>query len=270
MNIYLSLTEQFNEGRLRAIVSSGQAVVLHRLTVMSKDGDWIVREDEECLDHLLRVLSTHGATYRLGAPLDVRWMAGEWSSHLQFRVDKLRVRTDFVTRPPRLTAQRLAQIWSEQVGAEVPFLGASDLADIKKTNREVDYAIIGELARLTMDVHEQLLYSRSARDLIQLAAEHPSAVRELTARRPLLAVISEGRSRLEEALDAERRELIHAYEARLEAYMEAAEEWAHVWLDTEKRISGLPLQEAHRVLVERAERLLPFHVCGGSHGQDAR
>jgi len=43
MNIYVDLTNQFNDGRLRAILSSGQAVVLHRLAIMSKDGDWIVR-----------------------------------------------------------------------------------------------------------------------------------------------------------------------------------------------------------------------------------
>lgn len=37
MSVYLTLTSEFNEGGLRAIVSSGQAVVLHRLAVMSKD-----------------------------------------------------------------------------------------------------------------------------------------------------------------------------------------------------------------------------------------
>lgn len=41
MNIYLQLTKQFNDGRLRAILAGGQAVVLHRLAMMSKDGDWI-------------------------------------------------------------------------------------------------------------------------------------------------------------------------------------------------------------------------------------
>lgn len=41
-NIYLDLTNKFNEGWLRAILSSGQAVVLHRLALASKDGDWIV------------------------------------------------------------------------------------------------------------------------------------------------------------------------------------------------------------------------------------
>ena len=34
-NIYLDLTREFNTGRLRCILSSGQAVVLHRLAVVS-------------------------------------------------------------------------------------------------------------------------------------------------------------------------------------------------------------------------------------------
>lgn len=47
MNIYLELTKLFNVGKLRAVLSSGQAAVLHRLAVMSKDGDWILREAAE-------------------------------------------------------------------------------------------------------------------------------------------------------------------------------------------------------------------------------
>jgi hypothetical protein len=39
MNIYLELTRKFNTGRGRAILAGGQAVVLHRLAIMSKDGD---------------------------------------------------------------------------------------------------------------------------------------------------------------------------------------------------------------------------------------
>jgi hypothetical protein len=38
MNIYLELTRRFNDGRVRAILAGGQAVVLHRLAIMSKDG----------------------------------------------------------------------------------------------------------------------------------------------------------------------------------------------------------------------------------------
>lgn len=61
VNIYLELTEAFNTGALRAIICSGQAVVLHRLTIMSKDGDWILREDKSSLEHVLSVLDAHGA-----------------------------------------------------------------------------------------------------------------------------------------------------------------------------------------------------------------
>ena len=76
-NVYLALNREFNRGALRAIVSSGQAVVLHRLAVMSKAGDWIVREDLESLEHVLEVLASRGARYRFGAPLDARWMSGD-------------------------------------------------------------------------------------------------------------------------------------------------------------------------------------------------
>lgn len=258
MNIYLKLTRRFNEGRLRAIICSGQAVVLHRLAIMSKDGDWILREDTETLGHILAVLSEYGAGYRFGAPLDVRWMPGGWSSHFEFRHETLRVRTDFFARPPRIASSALERLWSEQEGKEMPFVGLVDLAEMKKTNREKDYAVIGELARRMTDAREQLLYSRSAGDLISIAAQHRDLVAELESARPLLAKVSGGRGILEEALDAERRALIHANEARLKKYMSAAQDWATRWPQVESDIKGLPLADAHRIMVHAAEGVLPF------------
>ena len=40
-----------------------------------------------------------------------RWMAGGLSAHFEFRSGTLRVRTDFVTRPPRLQPDWLARLW---------------------------------------------------------------------------------------------------------------------------------------------------------------
>lgn len=74
MNIYAELTEKFNTGRPRAVLAGGQAVVLYRLAVMSKDGNWIIREDDETTEHILSVLESYGAHYRFGAPLDIRWL----------------------------------------------------------------------------------------------------------------------------------------------------------------------------------------------------
>jgi hypothetical protein len=267
LNIYLALTREFNEGGLRAIICSGQAVVLHRLAIMSKDGDWILREDEGSLQHILGVLERHGARYRFGAPLDPRWMAGGWSSHFEFRHEKLRVRTDFFTRPPRIGAEDLQRIWREQAGRDLPFLDLPDLAEMKKTNRERDYAVIGELARRMPDVEHQFLYSRSARDLTALADARPDLARELSSRRPVLLSIPEGRDRLEAALDAERRESIRRNERRLEAYADASASWYALWPGVAAEIADLPLARAHSVVLEKAAGVLPLTVdapAGGS------
>ena len=204
-NIYFELTRAFNASGLNAILSSGQAVVFHRLAIMSKDGDWILRETESALNHVLTVLQEHRASYRFGAPLDTRWMRGGWSAHLEFRQVDLRVRTDFVTRPPRLSSNELEEMWRVQEGRDVPVVDARDLIEIKKTNREKDYAVIGDLARLLTEPRDLLLASRSARDIMDLAVRHPDLLASLVARRPALAAVGEDLDALEAALDAERR-----------------------------------------------------------------
>jgi hypothetical protein len=258
-NVYLELTARFNRGRLRAIISSGQAVVLHRLAIMSKDGDWILREDSETMRHVLDVLAEEGARYRFGAPLDQRWMAGGWSAHFEFRQEHLRVRTDFVTRPARIEPAALAQLW-EEVQPSRPVVGPAALAEIKKTNREKDYAVIGELARLLRDPREQLLYSRSARDLVGLGHAHPDLVKKLSPQRPLLRDVFADQTQLEAALDAERRSLMRANEKRLARYREAAQRWASAWPEVEKETRDLPLPAAHEVVVARALEFLPVAV----------
>jgi hypothetical protein len=263
MNIYLKLTEEFNAGRLRAIVTSGQAVVLHRLAVMSKDGDWILREDQEALDHVLGVLEQHHAVYRFGAPLDLRWLRHGWSSHLAFRVGDLRVRTDFFTRPPRVSAKDLERLWREQKGREPPLVDKRTLIEVKKTNREKDYAVIGELARLLEDPRDQLLCSRSARDLIALAEQHPQLSQDLQRTRPLLAIAAAGREQLEQALDAERRSLMRVNEERINAYLEAAATWRQLWTELQRDGELSLLSDSHRRLVAAAQGCLPFEVVGG-------
>jgi hypothetical protein len=263
-NPYLELTAEFNQGRLRALLSSGQAVVVHRLAVMSKDGDWILRDDEEAPQHVLGVLARRGARYRFGAPLDVRWLTGGWSAHLEARLEALRLRTDFVSRPPRISPEQLARMWERAETTGVDVVGLEPLAAMKLTNREKDYAVVGELARRMADPLSQLLYSRSSRDLIQLARDHPGALDEARRRRPLLARIAEGREALEEALDRERRALIRANEERLVRYQAAAAAWAEAWPSVQRELAGLPLAEAHRLLVSRAEGVLPYAPLSGS------
>ncbi len=268
MSIYLELTRQFNAGALRAILSSGQAVVLHRLAIMSKDGDWILREEAQATRHVLEVLEQRGARYRFGAPLDLGWMSGGWSAHLEFAHAQLRVRTDFVTRPPRLAALDLAALWQAAQGEDAPYVDLRRLAELKKTNREKDYAVIGELARRMSEPRDQLLYSRSARDLLALVRRFPALASELGPVRPVLARVEDGQDALEAALDAERRTLIHRNEARLRGYLQAAKAWQAAWPEVERETAAMPLTQAHAVIVQRAEGLLPRQPAPG--GTDAR
>ena len=266
-NIYLDLTREFNAGRTRCIVSSGQAVVLHHLAIMSKDGDWIVREDNEALEHVLTVLQGHGAHYRLGAPMDARWMSGGWSAHFEFRHEvgasaPLRMRTDFVSRPPRLDRIELEQLWAEQETQDIPVVDLRRLVELKKTNRERDYAVIGELARHATDPEEQILMSRSALDLLDLAMAHPRLAERLAMKRPALEQIALGREALEASLDAERRALMRLNEDRLATYIGAAQDWNAAWPGLDRAIARLPLRQAHELMVREAERLLPQHPLG--------
>ncbi len=256
-NPYLALTSEFNVGRLRALLSSGQAVVIHRLAVMSKDGDWILREDDEALSHVRGVLAAHGAQYRFGAPLDLRWLRHGWSSHLEFRDHDVRLRTDFVTRPARIDDAQLAGMWRDAERSGNPVVGAEPLASIKLTNREKDYAVVGELARLMTDPRAQLLFSRSSRDLIRIAGEHESLIAGLAPRRPLLRLVDRGREILDAALDQERRELMRINEVRLVRYRDAAAAWQQLWPSVARECDATPLPVAHAILVARATGVLP-------------
>lgn len=259
-NIYIDLTREFNQGRLRAVICSGQAVVLHRLAIMSKDGDWILKEDDETLEHVRQVLSIHGACYRFGAPLDIRWLRNGWSSHFEFKSGKLRIRTDFFTRPPRLTPDELNRMWSDQEENAIPFVSLRLLALLKMSNREKDYVVIGEIARRMTSLRDQILFSRSARDLIRLREEHPDRFKEMEEQRPALHFAVQGWERLEEELDRERRAAIHANERRLEAYLRASESWRRLWPQVAGKIENLPLDLAHLRMVEMAEAVLPWKL----------
>lgn len=262
MSIYLELTREFNDGRVRAVLCSGQACVLHRLAFASKDGDWMLREDDEAMRHVLAVLERRGAHYRFGAPLDVRWLTGGWSSHLEFLDGDVRVRTDFFSRPPRLTAADRERVWLRAESAPIPFTDECSTALMKMTDRERDWAFVGELARLMPDVRDQLLFSRSARDIRRLASNHADLVRELSAARPLLALTAQDNERLEAELDRERRRAMHANEARLERYAQAARDWAAIWRHVQRELAGQPLIAAHSIMVSRASDVLPTRVAG--------
>jgi hypothetical protein len=69
----------------------------------------------------------------------------------------------------------------------VPTIDLRRLAELKKDGSRTDYPFIGEIARRVSSLSEQILLSRSARDLIGLwpqISAHEQA--ELLLRRPIL------------------------------------------------------------------------------------
>ena len=73
-NPYFNLHKEFSEAGAEVLISSGQACVLMGIAAFSKDGDWIIRERPDDCEAVIDVLARHGAVYRLGAPLDPRWL----------------------------------------------------------------------------------------------------------------------------------------------------------------------------------------------------
>ena len=170
-NIYFSLTREFNADGPIAAIASGQAVVYYRIAIMSKDGDWILKESREACERVLSVLSSKGAHYRPGAPLDTRWLAGGWSSHFEFADERKRIRCDFFSRPPRVPEGALKELFSGDEPDKTNRLPVVDLESLilmKQTQRAKDYPTIGELARQLTPERELELTTDPDR-IVQLA-----------------------------------------------------------------------------------------------------
>lgn len=261
-NVYFDLTRELNASRRIAVLTSGQAVVYYRIAMMSKDGDWILRESPEACFTVLDVLGRKDANYRHGAPLDVRWLAGGWSSHFEFRDEKgRRVRCDFLSRPPRVSAATIDALFA---GAAPPkdltVLDLESLIRMKQTQRAKDYPIIGELARRLPPEREVELTTDPDR-ILELASHHGRR-----SNRPSIRAALGGGSREEVVVELAREldRLQQEDRLRLERYEEASRGYLEAFRAA--GIPRMPLARAHAEAVRLAEKLLPARPPGNSEG----
>ena len=247
-NVYFALTEEFNRSGRIAVLGSGQAVVWHRLAIMSKDGDWILRETEAACARALSVLGERGARYRLGAPLDVDWLAGGWSSHFEFFDQRRRrMRCDFFSRPPRLSSEEVEALFTDP--GQPPVVGLDALVRMKQSQRAKDYAVIGELAR-RLPAERELALTTDPDRILALAPLHPGSERPAARAARTGDRLAVVRAVAEEVDELQRRD-----RDRLAAYEKAAEPYlaAVARLDRD----DLALPGGHRRLLDLAARLLP-------------
>jgi len=91
------------------------------------------------------VLSRKNASYRLGAPLDVRWLGKGMTSHFEYREGDMRIRTDFCSRPPRVAD--ISLLWKQAIRkSDISVIDVESLIRVTQTRRRRDYVIIGALA----------------------------------------------------------------------------------------------------------------------------
>ncbi len=252
-NVYFDLTEELNAEGSIAVLASGQAVVFYKVSIMSKDGDWILRETPEACQRALAILGRHGARYRPGAPLDVRWLSGGWSSHFElFDAERRRIRCDFVSRPPRMTSEEIHDLFDlSQAGVPLRVLPIEPLIRIKQTQRAKDYPVIGELSRRLPPQREIELTTDPDR-ILALAPDYGHGSKRAPVR---AALVAGSRDSVVVELAREIDRLQQQDRARLERYRVSSLGYLQEFQAA--KIGDLDLPEAHERLCELAERLLP-------------
>ena len=257
-NVYFELTDAFNRDGRIVLLASGQAVVHYQLAIMSKDGDWIVRETDAACRRVREVLAERGARYRPGAPLDPRWLAGGWSSHFELADEKgRRLRCDFFSRPPRVSLQDLEGLFAASEPPAV--VDVESLIRMKRTQRAKDYPVIGELARLLPPERELELTTDPDR-VLELAPRHASD-------RPAARAAREGRLAVVLALAAEADRLQQEDRRRVDAYERAFAPYLVAFRELGRDALALP--HSHDRLCRLAERLLPT-TLGEPDREDAQ
>lgn len=257
-NIYFELTREFNRDEPIALLASGQAVVFYRIAMMSKDGDWVIGESPEACDRVRAVLAARRARHRPSPPLDVRWLAGGWSSHFEFTDDRARrVRCDFFSRPPRVALARIQEMFGAGASRDgLLVVDPETLVRMKQTQRAKDYPAIGEIARL-LPGDVELRYTTNPDRILVLASSVTAAVD-----RPSVQAAREaaGRERVVVELAREIDSMQQRDRARVERYLAASARYLEEF--RRARIDEMPLSEAHQRACGLAERWLPTAPSG--------
>jgi hypothetical protein len=254
-NIYFELTETFNAVTPIAILGSGQAVVFHGVAIMSKDGDWILRETPEACDRVLTILAERGARYRPGAPLDPRWLAGGWSSHFEFFDDRRRrIRCDFFSRPPRIDLAEIDRWFADAGHKRLLVVDIEPLIRMKHSQRAKDYPVIGELAR-RLQPDEEIKLTTDPDRILALARTYGSR----SERKAVRAAVDEmGRAEVVARLAQEIDQRQVEDNLRMDRYQRAARRYMLEF--RERGVGRLAVGEAHIAAVQLAEEYLPVRL----------
>jgi hypothetical protein len=261
-NPYIELHNEFRKAGADVLLSSGQACVVFGIAAFSKDGDWIVRETEVSCTAILDVLKRHGAQYRLGVPLHPNWLALGLTSHFEFLTDSgFRMRTDFCSRPPRVSDRE--RMWNRAMRIEnIDVVDVESLVQLKQTRRLRDYSIIGALAEVAglegNSPELALTYLQDYELLARAVKRWPVESVSCGRRAVQLLVKNAARSEVVSALAIEQDDRMQEDQRRIDHMQSLAANYVRDFttLRAEWRKTKIPLLEQHRQLLILAEGML--------------
>jgi len=138
-----------NRHRAKYLVIAGRACVFYGAIEHTRDGDLWVELCAENLRRVRRALREVGATPRFLPPLHKKFLERGHAAHFMLPFTGGAFRIDIMGRPPRVGDFR--QAWRDaeegQIGgAACKIVDVGRLVDMKKTQRDRDYEVIGRLA----------------------------------------------------------------------------------------------------------------------------
>jgi len=261
-NPYIELHREFRAAGADVLLSSGQACVVFGIAAFSKDGDWIVRENENSCEAILDVLGRHGAQYRLGVPLHPDWLCLGLTSHFEFQTESgFRMRTDFCSRPPRVPD--VERMWQRTMRIEnIDVIDVESLVQLKQTRRLRDYSVVGalaEVAGLQENAPELALgylqdYALLARAVHRWPSEAAACNREAVK----LLLKNSPRGEVVAALAIEQDARMQEDQCRIDAIQTRMGDYARDFarLRSGWRKTGMSLEDQHSQLAARAQDLL--------------
>ena len=185
---------------VQTLLIGGQACILYGGAEFSRDLDLMLAVTPETIPRLEQALAALVATPIAVPPLRADLLERGHAVHFRCaRDDVAGLRLDLMTRPPRLAD--IDAVWRRHIVIDLDFgpvsvVALEDLVATKKTQRDKDWATIGELVAADMIAHEGsadrsrtafwLRETRDADALIQLASEFREIAVTTTADRPLL------------------------------------------------------------------------------------
>lgn len=259
-NPYQQLQHEFVSAGAKVLLSSGQACVAYGIAAFSKDGDWVIEESDISCRAVLSVLERKGADYRLGAPLDIRWLAKGWTSHFEYMDGDLRVRTDFCSRPPRI--DDIKRLWADAVQKSgISVVDAQSLIRLKSSRRSRDYIAIGALAEelgINGNIPELALeYLQDYAPLAKAVQRWPEAAARCDREAVRLLLQEASRDDVVNSLARERDRMMEADEKRIQRMLRASAGYQDAFFALKKSWNqqGTKLSQQHADLCVAAAPL---------------